>query len=99
MLHPGGSRAERSRITTRLFALAAMAAGSAVAPGCATQDGAALAKQACGYVYSSLSLYESSLTGAPRRRQPPSRIRPTTSFNWACSPPPSQQETTRSGRR
>lgn len=39
-------------------------AGSALATGCATQDGAALAKQACGYVETSLSLYQSSLTPA-----------------------------------
>jgi hypothetical protein len=39
-----------------------MAAGSAVAAGCGTQDGDALAKQACGYVTSSITLYESSLS-------------------------------------
>ena len=52
------------RIIRALFALGAIAAGSALASGCATQDGAALAKQACGYVNSSISLYESSLTPA-----------------------------------
>ncbi len=38
-----------------------MAAGSTVASGCGTQSGDALAKQACGYVYSSIAFYESSL--------------------------------------
>jgi hypothetical protein len=52
------------RITRVLFALGAIVAGSALATGCAAQDGAALAKQACGYVNSSLSLYQSSLTPA-----------------------------------
>jgi hypothetical protein len=38
-----------------------MAAGSTVAAGCSTQSGEVLAKQACGYVYSSIAFYESSL--------------------------------------
>jgi hypothetical protein len=37
-----------------------------LATGCASQDGAALAKQACGYVSSSISLYQSSLTPADK---------------------------------
>jgi hypothetical protein len=40
-----------------------MAAGSVVAAGCGSQDGDALARQACGYVSSSITLYESSLSG------------------------------------
>ena len=39
-----------------------MAAVSAVAAGCGTQDGDALAKQACVYVTSSITLYESSVS-------------------------------------
>jgi uncharacterized protein (DUF1501 family) len=58
------ARRLNGRIKRALFALAAVVAGSALAAGCATQNGAALAKQACGYVNSSLSLYESSLTPA-----------------------------------
>ena len=52
------------RITRALFALGAIVAGSALTAGCASQDGAALAKQACGYVEMSLSLYKESLTPA-----------------------------------
>lgn len=54
------------RLSHAVFALAAIAASSALASGCAAQDGAALAKQACGYVTSSVSLYESSLSPAHR---------------------------------
>lgn len=54
------------RITRPFFALVAIGAGSAFAAGCATQDGAALARQACGYVNSSISQYESSLTPSHR---------------------------------
>jgi hypothetical protein len=54
------------RLIRAVFALVAIAAGSALASGCAAQDGAALAKQACGYVNSSISLYESSLSPAHR---------------------------------
>jgi hypothetical protein len=58
------ARGLNRKIRHALFALAAIVAGSAVATGCAAQDGAALAKQACGYVNTSLSLYESSLIPA-----------------------------------
>jgi hypothetical protein len=40
-----------------------MAAFSVVAAACSTQDGDALARQACGYVSSSITLYDSSLSG------------------------------------
>jgi hypothetical protein len=36
--------------------------GALVVSGCGAQDGAALAKQACGYVNSSIALYQSSLS-------------------------------------
>ncbi len=42
-----------------------MTAGSTVVAACGTQNGDALAKQACGYVYSSISFYESSLGDKP----------------------------------
>jgi hypothetical protein len=54
------------RIIRALFALVAITAGSALAAGCAAQDASVLAKQACGYVSSSISLYESSLIPARR---------------------------------
>jgi hypothetical protein len=44
-------------------AAATIAAASVLITGCATQNGEALAKQACTYVNSSIATYESSLTG------------------------------------
>ena len=54
------------RVNRAIFALVAIVAGSVIVSGCAAQDGAALAKQACGYVDSSISFYESSLSPANR---------------------------------
>jgi hypothetical protein len=61
----------RTRVAGRLkrcssrfiIAFGAIVILSTVLTSCATQDGDALAKQACGYVSSSLNLYESSLAG------------------------------------
>jgi hypothetical protein len=44
-----------------LLALGAFAGASVLASGCSNQNGQALAKQACVYVNSSISMYESSL--------------------------------------
>jgi hypothetical protein len=41
--------------------MVAVAAGSVVAAGCGTQDGDALARKACVYVNSSITLYDSSI--------------------------------------
>lgn len=51
----------RPRSVRALVGLSALVVGSLAASGCASQNGAALAKQACTYVSSSISTYESSL--------------------------------------
>jgi outer membrane PBP1 activator LpoA protein len=45
-----------------VLALGAIVVLSSVVTSCATQDGDALAKQACGYVNTSINLYKSSLS-------------------------------------